>query len=60
MSASTTTQPFTTTRILKPIINNTVDLYENRNDSFIEISKDNNKRDISEKKFSQKRKVLYS
>ena len=25
-----------------------------------EISKDNNKRDIGEKKFSQKRKVLYS
>ena len=35
-------------------------LYENRNDSFIKISKDNNKRDIGEKKFSQKRKALYS
>ena len=49
MSTSTTTQPFTITRALKPIINNTVRpiyLYENRNDSFIEISKDNNKRDI--------------
>ena len=34
--------------------------YENKNDSFIEISKDNNKRDIGEKKFSQKRKALYS
>ena len=49
MSTSTTAQLFSTTRVLKPIINNTVRpiyLYENRNDSFIEISKDNNKRDI--------------
>ena len=28
--------------------------------SYKEISKDNNKRDIGEKKFSQKRKALYS
>ena len=27
---------------------------------FFKISKDNNKRDIGEKKFSQKRKALYS
>ena len=34
---------------------NKIGKYENRHDSFIEISKDNNKRDIGEKKFSQKR-----
>ena len=60
MNTSITKQPFITTRILKPIINNKNGKYENRNDSFIEISKDNNKRDIGEKKFSQKRKALYS
>ena len=50
MSTSTTAQAFITTRILKPIINNKIGKYENRNDTFIEISKDNNKRDIEEKK----------
>ena len=55
MSTSITKQPFITTRILKPIINNKNGKYENINDSFIEISKDNNKRDIGEKNIYEKR-----
>ena len=55
MSTSITKQPFITTRILKPIINNKIEKYENRNDSFIEISKDNNKRDIGEKNIYEER-----
>ena len=55
MNISTITQPFITTRILKPIINNKIGKYENRNDSFIEISKDNNKRDIEEKNIYEER-----
>ena len=55
MNTSITKQPFITTRILKPIINNKNGKYENRNDSFIEISKDNNKRDIGEKNIYEER-----
>ena len=55
MSTSTTAQPFITTRILKPIINNKIGKYENRNGSFIGISKDNNKRDIEEKNIYEER-----
>ena len=55
ISISITKQPFITTRILKPIINNKIGKYENRNDSFIEISKDNNKRDIGEKNIYEER-----
>ena len=55
MSTSITKQPFITTRILKPIINNKIGKYENRNDSFIEISKDNNNRDIGEKNIYEER-----
>ena len=49
MSTSTTAQAFFTTRILKPIINNKIGRYENRNGFFTETSKDNNKKDIGEK-----------
>ena len=55
MSTSITKQPFLTTRILKPIINNKIGKYENRNGFFIEISKDNNKRDIGEKNIYEER-----
>ena len=55
MSTSTTAQPFITTRILKPIINNKIGKYENGNGFFIEISKDNNKRDIGEKNIYEER-----
>ena len=57
MSTSITKQPFITTRILNPIINNKNGKYENINDSFIEISKDNNKRDIGEKNIYEERKL---
>ena len=53
MSTSTITQPFITTRILKPIINNKIGKYENRNDSFIEISKGNNKKNIYEERIKK-------
>ena len=55
MSTSITAQTFITTRILKPIINNKIGKYENRNGFFIEISKDNNKRDIGEKNIYEER-----
>ena len=55
ISISITKQPFITTRILKPIINNKIGKYENRNGFFIEISKDNNKRDIGEKNIYEER-----
>ena len=57
MSTSTTVQPFITTRILKHIMNNKIGKYENWNISFIEISKDNNKRDIGEKNIYEERKL---
>ena len=55
MNTSITKQPFITTRILKHIMNNKIGKYENWNISFIEISKDNNKRDIEEKNIYEER-----